>query len=325
MPAFLEGGRITRDSIHYLVNNGETTPVHETEFAQDAVFGYKHSFLPDYVAEKTQGRIKADQVERIVSTELPTLTPDRLLPLQNNQCVVVDGVTQTDLDRFANCVLEAAAKGKRFLFRSAASLLTALAQLPPQPVTTTAMGKYVRPGKPGIFIVGSHVQKTTAQLIRLLQHPHIEGIEVEVTQLRDAPDTASELCEAILEQIKAAHAQGKTPAVYTSQEELTFVDFNARFQFGRAISTLLTQVVQNLPSDIGYLVSKGGITSNDILSQGLQLRTARLLGQILPGCCMVRTPADHARYPDLPVILFPGNVGDDQALVTIYKRLTTAE
>jgi uncharacterized protein YgbK (DUF1537 family) len=63
-PAFFEGGRFTRDSIHYLNVNGVPTPVHETEFARDSVFGYRHSYLPDYVEEKTAGRIKASEVER---------------------------------------------------------------------------------------------------------------------------------------------------------------------------------------------------------------------------------------------------------------------
>jgi len=47
--------------------------------------------------------------------------------------VVVDAETQTDLNRFAADVLTAAAQGKRF-FRSAASLLTALAGLPRNPL-----------------------------------------------------------------------------------------------------------------------------------------------------------------------------------------------
>ena len=45
IPAFFEGGRITRDSIHYLMIDGTPTPVHETEFAKDSVFGYHHSCL----------------------------------------------------------------------------------------------------------------------------------------------------------------------------------------------------------------------------------------------------------------------------------------
>ncbi|MFS8808242.1 four-carbon acid sugar kinase family protein, partial [Synechococcus sp. R6-10] len=64
VPAFFEGGRITRNSVHYLRVGERWVPVHETEFARDAVFGYHHSYLPDYVQEKTQGRIRAEQVER---------------------------------------------------------------------------------------------------------------------------------------------------------------------------------------------------------------------------------------------------------------------
>jgi uncharacterized protein YgbK (DUF1537 family) len=67
VPAFFEGGRITRDSIHYLMVDGIPTPVHETEFAQDSVFGYRYSYLPDYVEEKTAGKIPAAQVERLRS------------------------------------------------------------------------------------------------------------------------------------------------------------------------------------------------------------------------------------------------------------------
>ncbi|MEK7759488.1 MAG: four-carbon acid sugar kinase family protein, partial [Pseudomonadota bacterium] len=56
VPAFFEGGRFTRDSVHYLRTGGKAIPVHETEFARDSVFGYRHSYLPDYVEEKTRGR-----------------------------------------------------------------------------------------------------------------------------------------------------------------------------------------------------------------------------------------------------------------------------
>jgi uncharacterized protein YgbK (DUF1537 family) len=66
VPAFFEGGRVTRDSVHYLMVEGKPTPVHETEFAQDSVFGFSHSYLPDYVAEKTAGNIPAERVERFL-------------------------------------------------------------------------------------------------------------------------------------------------------------------------------------------------------------------------------------------------------------------
>lgn len=320
VPAFFEGGRITRNSVHYLQVGERWVPVHETEFARDAVFGYHHSYLPDYVQEKTQGRIRAEQVERLTLEQIRAGCLERLLSLEGNVCCVVDGETQADLDRFAQDVWAAIEQGKRFLFRSAASLLTALAQLPPQPVLPEQMGRFVRSDRPGVVIVGSHVQKSSQQLARLLQEPETQGIEVEVRRLLD-PD--AELLPGILAQVHSAYEQGLTPVVYTSREELTFEKdaVEMRLAFGQKVSRLLMGVVQGLPEGIGYLISKGGITSNDTLSVGLNLPAVRLLGQIYPGISMVITPADHPRFPNLPVVLFPGNVGEVDTLVLIHRRL----
>jgi len=89
VPAFFEGGRITRDSVHYLMVDGVPTPVAETEFARDSVFGYTHSYLPDYVEEKTRGRIPANQVERFVLDDVRGDALPRLMALSGNQCCVV--------------------------------------------------------------------------------------------------------------------------------------------------------------------------------------------------------------------------------------------
>ena len=80
-------------------------------------------------------------------------------------------------------------------------------------------------------------------------------------------------------------------------------------------------VVRRLPTTLGFLISKGGITSNDVLSSGLALTASRVLGQILPGVTVVTTPPDHPRLPDLPVVIFPGNVGGDDALAEACRRL----
>jgi uncharacterized protein YgbK (DUF1537 family) len=323
VPAFFEGGRITRDSVHYLIIDGVPTPVHETEFARDSVFGYHHSYLPDYVEEKTKGRILSNSVERFLLEDIRSGSLEHLRNLKDNQCCVVDAETQADLDKLAADILSVAAEGKRFLFRSAASLLTSLASLGPQPVAAVDMAQYVRQGKPGAVIVGSHVKKTTQQLEHLLQAPGIVGVEVDVAHLLDESEAQrAALLASSLERVQEVHAEGKTPVVYTSRQELVFKDVQTRLKFGVAVSSLLMDIVRGLPSDIGFLISKGGITSNDVLSTGLALRSARLLGQIIPGCSMVLTPDDHPQFSNLPVVLFPGNVGDADALVTTYQRLS---
>lgn len=322
IPAFFEGGRVTRESVHYIESRGVATPVHETEFAKDSVFGYSTSYLPDYAEEKTQGRIKASQVERFLLSDIRSGTKERLMHLQGNVCCAVDGETQADLDRFAQDVLAAAAEGKKFLFRSAASILTALAALPPQPIDADHMSTYVRGGQPGAIIVGSHVKKSTLQLNELLKQSGVEGIEVDVALLRSSDtDIRDQLLARIVGQAKVAFEANKTPVVYTSREELTFENIQTRLDFGARVSALLMEIERGLPSGLGFLISKGGITSNDTLSEGLALRSARLLGQIYPGVSVVRTPEHHPQFPSLPVVLFPGNVGDEYALAVVYRRL----
>ena len=174
----------------------------------------------------------------------------------------------------------AAGAGKRFLFRSAASLLTALAGLPPQPVPPAAMAKYVRGGQPGAVIVGSHVPKTTSQLNELLKLSGIAPIEVDVRRL---PQDHAALLVEVLARVEAL-ARGRPDAGNFHQpHRAPLPDQTARLAFGEQVSGFLMDVVCGLPKTLGFLISKGGITSNDVLSSGLALRTARLLGQILPG------------------------------------------
>ncbi len=318
VPAFFEGGRVTVDSTHYLVVDGRRVPVHETEFARDSVFGYSTAYLPDYVAEKTRGRIPAAEVQRFVLADVRGDLRARLAALRGNTCCVVDAEGQSDLDGFTAQVIEAVASGKRFLFRSGASLLTALARLPAQPVAPEDMGRYRRSEKPGAVIVGSHVKKTTAQLAALLREPGVEALEVDVDRIGpEGPALRAEL----LDRAAMAITGGQTPVIYTSRAERTFPDQATRLAFGEQVSGFLMDLVRALPPDLGFLISKGGITSNDVLSEGLALHSSRVLGQVLPGCSVVRCPDDHPRYPGLPVVIFPGNVGDDAALATAYRRM----
>ncbi|MDJ0738440.1 MAG: four-carbon acid sugar kinase family protein [Gammaproteobacteria bacterium] len=318
VPAFFEGGRVTRDATHYLVVDGNEVPVDQTEFARDSVFGFSTAYLPAYVAEKTRGRIAADQVEHFSLQDVRGDIASRLRGLGGNRCCVVDAERQSDLDNFARQVLRAAADGQRFLFRSAASLLTALANLPPQPVAPAAMAQYVRHGRPGVVVVGSHVDKSTRQLEHLIAATDVVPLHVDLDRLADAAD---ELFDALVHGLADAQAAGRGAVLFTSRGERTFASTAQRLAFGERVSAFLMRLVRELPADIGFLISKGGITSNDTLSDGLALRSARVVGQVRAGCSMVVCPDDHPRYPRLPVVIFPGNVGDDAALTDAYRTL----
>ncbi|MEJ1959392.1 MAG: four-carbon acid sugar kinase family protein [Nitrosomonadales bacterium] len=168
--------------------------------------------MPDYIEEKTAGRISSTHVERFLiggCTRRQFATADAL---SGNTCCVVDAETQNDLNHFADQLRVAASRGKRFLFRSAASLITALARLPSQPVAAQDMSQYVRDGRPGAVIVGSHVRKTTLQLGVLLKMQGVVPIEVDVEQLTDNRDV---LLAEIVQKCIDVHIAGRTPSFFT--------------------------------------------------------------------------------------------------------------
>jgi uncharacterized protein YgbK (DUF1537 family) len=71
---------------------------------------------------------------------------------------------------------------------------------------------------------------------------------------------------------------------------------------------------------LGYLISKGGITSHTLLAEGLQLALVELQGQLEPGLSLVLAPAEAA-VPRLPVVTFPGNLGEADSLVAAWRLL----
>ncbi len=315
-PAFFEGGRITRKGIHYVVRDGVATPAHQTEFAKDSVFGYSTAYLPDYVQEKTAGGIQAKDVVLFPTSLSDEEMLAKLRNLTGNVCCAVDAETQEEMDRFAGLVLQAAEEGKRFLFRSAASLLTSFAGLPPQPVAAEEMAQYVPERRPGLIVVGSHVPMSTRQLEHLTANRDVEELEIDVSAL---PDTDGAVEAELTRVLAAAQGAGRDVVLYTSREERQFAAAKERLAFGEEISRVMMNLIKTAPEGLGFIISKGGITSNDVLSTGLGLTTARVVGQIHPGCSVVVTPVEH-RFGSIPVVIFPGNVGNDTSITLVYDR-----
>jgi uncharacterized protein YgbK (DUF1537 family) len=329
VPAFIECGRVTVGNTHYLVEGGRRIPVSETEFARDSVFGFHTAVLPDYIAERTRGAVRAAEVRSIpldllrntaVSGESPAAAAQRetldgfLHDLNYGVYVVVNAETYADLSCFARAVLRQTAAGKRFVFQSAASLVKALAGVPDQPL----LGREIvsRTG-PGLFVVGSYVERTTAQIRRLLKSDEVEGVEIVVEEILKSGEA---LWRPLLERMGKIRRQGRAPVVFTSRSELKFGSADERLRAGETVSHFLARLVRGLPEAPAYLVGKGGITSHDILVRGLNVSQARVLGQILPGVPVIMTP-DDSPFPRMPYVIFPGNVGDEDALWRVFQVL----
>jgi uncharacterized protein YgbK (DUF1537 family) len=120
------------------------------------------------------------------------------------------------------------------------------------------------------------------------------------------------------DQLGAVLDAGRTPVLTTSRGELVCAGANERRRLGEALAALMARLAAAEASRLGYVISKGGITTDALLRQGLGLAVVELQGQLLPGLSLVLTP-DAAPVPRLPILTFPGNLGDAGTLRQAWR------
>jgi len=325
-PVFPEGGRYTAGNIHYVLSDGVLIPAGETEFARDATFGYSSSDLTEWVEEKTRGSFPAREqiavsLEELRSGDTQAITR-KLAEARNFQKVIVNAVDYGDLRVFALALADALDSGeKHFLFRTAAALPKVLSGMADRPLLSRAELEDPDNSNGGLFIIGSHVQKTTRQLEKLLTIPEIVPIEFHSSLILSPPQMAAEW-ERVHAEMSALLRQGKSAAVYTERKVLLpqSQDAQAALKISLRISDAVTRLISELEVRPRFIVAKGGITSSEIGVRGLSVRRATVLGQILPGVPVWKTDA-ASKFQGLPYIIFPGNVGADDSLWQIGQLL----
>lgn len=75
----------------------------------------------------------------------------------------------------------------------------------------------------------------------------------------------------------------------------------------------MQSLVGRLTVTPAFVIAKGGITSSDVGTKALAVKKANVLGQIRPGIPVWQT-GEESRFPSVPYVIFPGNVGDDSTL-----------
>lgn len=310
-PCFVEGGRVTEQGVHYLIQAGERIPVGETEFARDRTFGYRASFLPGWVEEKTGGRIAAQQCAvctldtiRAGQAYAQLMTCDALV-------IALDGETQEDMRALADAIRRACDAGKRFMIRCAASLVQALcgqehAKLLPSHACVNPNGRG------SLLVVGSYVEKTNEQL-RALRDLNLRWIEFDIHRPRD------EAVNAVTHALLAALHRDEDIVLYTSRAYHP-VDEAGQLNLSTEIAAAVARVVSAMDCTPRFVIAKGGITSYTVGVSGLGAWHARVIGCAAPGIPVWRMP-EGSRFPGMPYVIFPGNVGNQLALRTLLCQL----
>lgn len=341
VPAFPDAGRLTIGGVHYMRGTGNAkgtlVPVSETEFARDASFGFSTSVMADYVAEKSQGRFPADSVIVLdlniiragAAAQDPAISAkaiaDAIEPATDSTPIVADIVTENDFRALALGLEEAERRGKNLLYRVGPPFVRGRIG---QEIRTALTAEEAYAGNTpseagGLIVVGSHVGLTTRQLnVLTAQHSSARIIEIDVEKLLGAePDAKAQLdqtVDAVVDALRAGDV-----IVHTSRLLIKTDDPAESLRIARTVSAAVVDVVNRTLKTFPprFVIAKGGITSSDVAAHGLEIRHAIVRGPMLPGIVSLWEPVDGPAK-GIPYIVFAGNVGDDDSLAQVTRKLS---
>jgi uncharacterized protein YgbK (DUF1537 family) len=274
-----------------------------------------------------RGRFRASEVLSVSLVDLREGGPERVAlilgGLEDGRPVVVNAVSYEDLDVFVLGLLAAETWGKRFLYRTGPSFVRARGGIT-EPKILGAGDLYSRRPKVGhgLVLVGSYVPTTTRQLEAALALDGVRGVEMSVPRLLE-PGSREEELRRVSEEVNGSLSSSEV-AVYTSRELVTAGAGLSNFEIGASVSGALVEVMRRVDRSLplSFVVAKGGITSRDIATKGLEVRRAEVAGPLLPpGIVPVWILPDENDFPGLPYVIFPGNVGGPDSLARAIEVL----
>lgn len=322
MPFFKEGTRFTVNNIHYVQEGDYLTPAGMTEFAKDKTFSYKSSLLPEYVEEKTHGEFKAKDTTCISLDALRNMDIDgitkQLLAVKDFNKVVVNAIDYVDVKVFIIALINAINAGKNFMFRSAAALTKVIGGVTDKPLLSREELR-ANNKNGGLIIIGSHVKKTTEQFNELKKCSWVKFIEFNHLLVLEPEKLTAEL-NRIITEAEDCVKHGQTTVIYTGRKRLDVGSEEESLKVSVKISEAITSIVDKFSIQPSFIIAKGGITSSDVGTKGLHVKKATVMGQIKPGIPVWKTGTE-SKFPHMPYIIFPGNVGTATTLREIVEEL----
>ena len=320
IPFFQEGGRITLDDVHYVKENNKLIPVGETQFARDHTFGFASSNLKEYIEEKTNHEILKEQVVSISLDELRTnnyAVFNKIMNLNGRICIV-NAENYRDIQAFVDELLKAETQGKNYLFRTAASFVKSRIGLRNKSLLD-GNKLNIFDNRGGLIIAGSYVNKTSQQINHLMKETYVDSLEIDALSILTKSDN-NNIINEISKKVDENIIKGIDTLLYTSRSVILGNDNIPNLDIGNKISIFLANIVKELKEAPAFIIAKGGITSSDIATEGLNIEKAIVCGQIANGVPVWKCGSESKFY-GLVYIVFPGNVGDEDELTNVIKRL----
>ena len=232
----------------------------------------------------------------------------QLMSVKDFNKIIVNAVDYADLKVFCVALYRAMAKGKVFMFRTAAAIVKVMGGVTDQPLLTRAQMVVKETDNGGIIVVGSHTNKTTAQVEELKKLTEIEFVELDATLVRDEEAFEKEVQRCLAKEEECIRA-GKTVCCYTTRALITADtgDKEDELRLSVRISDAVQSLVGRLTVTPAFVIAKGGITSSDVGTKALAVKRANVLGQIRPGIPVWQT-GEESKFPQTPYVIFPGNV-----------------
>lgn len=308
VPAFPSGGRSTVGSIHRARIDGVDTPVADTEFARDPVFGYHSSDLVEWTREVGHRRAIPVALADLRASGGQAVA-DALAAAAPRELVVPDVATDQDIELVHAGLMAAVGAGRNVVVRAAAPLAAMCAGR----LSRGYLPRPLHPDRPGVLVVcGSHTAAATAQLNRLAAWAGIDPVVIPTDAAFADPATAG---RQAAEQARTQLAAGPVAILATARDRRPAHD---TLDHGAMVMSALIEAATAVKPLVGAVVSKGGITSAEVARTCFAARTAHVRGQVAPGISV--WDLGEGAHTAVQVIV-PGNVGDADTLVDVMRAL----
>ncbi|CAI7642826.1 unnamed protein product [Penicillium crustosum] len=360
-PFFGPGVRYTVDDVQYVGDRDTLVPAAKTPFAKDKTFGYRSSNLREWIREKAGSRFSSKDILSVTLEDIRlggvSAIEQKLLLVPKGGILIVNAVQAEDMLMFSQALLEVRKKHKLlFAYRTGASFVSSRLGIPEKSAILPRQIPTLEPTRRtgGLIIAGSYVPKSTKQVQSLIQRlgGNLTTLTVEVpallvelqkysdilTMLRDSPTL-----QDIVARASGDLQNGKDVLVMTSRDLVTLDSITSwtsetsnqitNLDINNLAANALVHIVRHLSVCPRYLLAKGGVTSSDAATAGIAIKRAKVLGQAAPGVPIWWCQSEEdlksqdqggreVKWTELPLIIFPGNVGDEDSLADVVEQWT---